>query len=284
MNLREALQAGARRLEEAGIADARTDARLLLEWVTNISMTEYALDPKRLMTKEQEEAYLDAVKKRQQRIPLQHITGEQEFMGLPFCVNPNVLIPRQDTELLVEEAWKRIRPGMHVLDLCTGSGCIAISLEQFARRKGISYETNKFTGSDISKEALATAVENARLNKAEVSFVQSDLFADLQGTYDMIVSNPPYIQTDVIETLEEEVRCYDPILALDGREDGLYFYRRIIREAKDHLKDGGWLLFEIGYDQKEAVTGMMKEAGYSEIHAQKDLAGLDRVVIGRYDV
>lgn len=282
MNLRQAVAKGEACLLQAGVTDARTDARLLLEWVTNVSLTEYALDPLRPMTEDQEKRYLEAIRKRCSRIPLQHITGEQEFMGLTFQVDPSVLIPRQDTELLVEEGLKRLKPGMQVLDLCTGSGCIIISLEHYGRKYNNIDETNKFTGSDISREALRTAEENARTLDAKVSFTESNLFEKL-GTYDMILSNPPYIRTEEIGKLEEEVRCHDPILALDGKEDGLYFYRRIIREAGEHLTSGGWLLFEIGYDQKEQVIGLMEEAGYREIAGLKDLAGLDRVVVGRYD-
>lgn len=284
MNLKEALQVGTECLGQAGIADAPVDARLLLEWVTGISVAEYALDPFRAMTKDQEAVYRDAIEKRRQRIPLQHITGEQEFMGLTFYVNSSVLIPRQDTELLAEEALRRIRPGMQVLDLCTGSGCIIISLERLAEKRKISNETNSFTGSDVSFEAIQTASENGRFHGAKVSFVVSDLFEKLEGKYDMIVTNPPYIRTDVIAELEEEVRYYDPILALDGKEDGLYFYRRIICQAKEHLNDGGWLLFEIGYDQREAVISLMEASDYKEISALKDLTGLDRVIIGRYYV
>lgn len=284
MNLREAYRTGTERLRAAGIADAAIDARLLLEWAAGISVTEYALNPKKPLADEQEAIYRNGIEKRCRRIPLQHITGEQEFMGLTFRVNPSVLIPRQDTELLVEEALKRMKPGMRVLDLCTGSGCIAISLERFSRKKKVFKEINTFTGSDISLDALATARENGRYHEAQVSFVESDLFEQLEGKYDMIVSNPPYIRTAMIEGLEEEVRCHDPILALDGKEDGLYFYRRIIREARDYLEDGGWILFEIGYDQKASVISLMEQAGYREIRACKDLAGLDRVVIGRYYV
>lgn len=282
MNLREALGFGEKALAEAGIADARIDARLLLEWVAGISLTEYAMDPFRAMTEGQEASYKNVIEKRSKRIPLQHITGEQEFMGLTFRVDSSVLIPRQDTELLVEEALKRIKPGMRVLDLCTGSGCIVISLERLARKNKRADETNRFTGSDVSAKALAVASENCRIHGARASLVESDLFEKLEGAFDMIVSNPPYIRTSVIEELEEEVRCHDPILALDGKEDGLYFYRRIILQAKEHLKEGGFLLFEIGHDQKDAVTGLMAEAGYREITAGKDLTGLDRVVIGRY--
>ena len=204
-------------------------------------------------------------------------------MGLSFQVNRDVLIPRQDTELLVEEALKLLKPGMHVLDLCTGSGCIIISLERIGKERGLADETGSFTGSDISPGAVRTAMANAARHQARALFTESDLFEKLEGGYDMIISNPPYIRTAVIEELEEEVRCYDPLLALDGKEDGLHFYRRIIREAEGYLNPGGWLLFEIGYDQREAVTELMKQQGYRQIQVKKDLAGLDRVVIGRYD-
>lgn len=284
MDLREAREIGEGALKEAGIDDTSADARLLLEWVTGISMTEYALNPFRKLTEEQEAVYLDLIGKRKTRIPLQHLTGEQEFMGLSFQVNPGVLIPRQETELLAEAALKLLKPGMRVLDLCTGSGCIIISLEQIGRRRKKADQTNHFTGSDISPAAIRTAEVNAGRHGARVSFLESDLFDRIQDRYDMIVSNPPYIRTAVIAELEEEVRCYDPLLALDGKEDGLYFYRRIIREAEGYLNPGGWLLFEIGYDQKEEVTKLLEQSGYQEIRVQKDLAGLDRVVIGRYDV
>lgn len=283
MNLREAREIGEGALKEAGIGDASADARLMLEWVTGASMTEYALNPFRKLTEEQEAVYLDLIGKRKMRIPLQHLTGEQEFMGFSFQVNPGVLIPRQETELLAEATLKLLKPGMRVLDLCTGSGCIIISLEQIGRRQEKADGTNRFTGSDISPAAIRTAAANAGRHGAQVSFLESDLFDRIQDRYDMIISNPPYIRTAVIAELEEEVRCHDPVLALDGREDGLYFYRRIIREAEGYLNPGGRLLFEIGYDQKEEVTKLLEQNGYREIRVQKDLAGLDRVVIGRYD-
>lgn len=284
MNLREAREIGEGTLKEAGIADASVDARLLLEWVTGISVTEYALNPFLELEEGQKSAYLELIEKRKSRIPLQHLTGEQEFMGLTFQVNPDVLIPRQDTELLVEAALKLLKPGMHVLDLCTGSGCILISLERIGKERNKADKTNCFTGSDISPAAIRTAEANAERHGAQVLLAESDLFEKLKGGYDMIVSNPPYIRTAEIDQLEEEVRCHDPVLALDGKEDGLYFYRRIIREAEGYLNPGGWLLFEIGYDQKEAVTGLMEKYGYREVRVWKDLSGLDRVVIGRYDV
>lgn len=284
MNRRQAYLEGVGRLEKAGIAQAAVDARLLLEYAAGITLLEYTLEPMREMGREQMERYREAIAKREQRIPLQHITGEQEFMGLSFQVNEHVLIPRQDTEVLVEEALERLAPGMQVLDLCTGSGCIGISLEKIGRKQKKSNETNEFTASDISPEALQVAAKNIQQNHSKVVLVKSDLFENLEGKFDMIVSNPPYIPTEVIQGLEEEVRNHDPVLALDGKGDGLHFYRRIISEGRDHLRDGGWLLFEIGHDQREAVEALMREAGYREIRGKKDLAGLDRVVIGRYYV
>ena len=210
----------------------------------------------------------------------------QEFMGLPFLVNEHVLIPRQDTEVLVEQALcllekeKKHKEIVRILDLCTGSGCILLSMLHYVRRKrkidiyGV--------GSDISKEALAVAVENAKKLGIEAKFVQGDLFENVEGSFDMILSNPPYIRTSEIERLQEEVRFHDPIKALDGKEDGLYFYRIIVKESRQYLKRGGWLIFEIGSDQAEAVKTLLQEAGYENIEVKKDLAGLDRVVYGMY--
>lgn len=284
MNLRQACSFGTEQLTQACVSDASIDARYLLEWAADITLTDYLMHPDQLLTDEQEHKYLEAIEKRRSRIPLQHITGEQEFMGLTFRVTPDVLVPRQDTELLVEEGLKRLTPEMRVLDLCTGSGCIIISLDRTGRERGCVDDRTVLHGSDISEAALAVAKENAERLGAKVSFYHSDVFQELSGKYDMIVSNPPYIATDVILGLEEEVRCHDPFLALDGKEDGLYFYKKIICEAREHLNKGGSLMFEIGHDQREAVASLMKENGYSEIQCCKDLAGLDRVVIGMYDV
>lgn len=280
MNLKEALSTGEQRLNEAQIMDARIDAWLLLEWVTGITRAKYFMDPCREMSEAEVHVYEEALAKRCRRIPLQHITGEQEFMGLSFKVNENVLIPRQDTECLVELALEKYESGMHVLDMCTGSGCIIISMEKL--HKNQHDEDASFSGCDISEAALEIAKENAKILHSKVFFIQSDLFKKVEGRYDMILSNPPYIRTSVIDELEDEVRCHDPRIALDGKEDGLCFYRRIIEEAREHLVNGGWLMFEIGHDQREDVMSLMKEYGYEEIHARKDLAGLDRVVFGRY--
>ena len=267
---------GAETLEHAGIPDAKLDAWYLLEYVTGISRASYFGDPKREVPKEQAESYREVILRRAGHIPLQHITGEQEFMGYTFLVNPDVLIPRQDTETLTEEALKFTKPGMKVLDMCTGSGCILISLlKSCPRLKG--------TGCDISEKALKMARENGRRLQVEASWIQSDLFEQISERFDLIVSNPPYIRTGVIEELQEEVRLHDPWIALDGKKDGLYFYRRIIAESTGYIRDNGAMMFEIGHDQAEDVVRLMEEAGYTQIRVKKDLAGLDRVVTGRYN-
>ena len=267
---------GAETLEHAGIPDAKLDAWYLLEYVTGISRASYFGDPKREVPKEQAESYREVILRRAGHIPLQHITGEQEFMGYTFLVNPDVLIPRQDTETLTEEALKFTEPGMKVLDLCTGSGCILISLMK--KCNGLTG-----TGCDISEKALKTARENGRRLQVEASWIQSDLFEQISERFDLIVSNPPYIRTGVIEELQQEVRLHDPWIALDGKKDGLYFYRRIIAESTGYIRDNGALMFEIGHDQAEDVVRLMEEAGYTQIRVKKDLAGLDRVVTGRYN-
>ena len=267
---------GAEILEHAGISDAKLDAWYLLEYVTGISRASYFGDPKREVPKEQAESYREVILRRAGHIPLQHITGEQEFMGYTFLVNPDVLIPRQDTETLTEEALKFTEPGMKVLDLCTGSGCILISLMK--KCHGLTG-----TGCDISEKALKTARENGRRLQVEASWIQSDLFEQISERFDLIVSNPPYIRTGVIEELQQEVRLHDPWIALDGKKDGLYFYRRIIAESTGYIRDNGALMFEIGHDQAEDVVRLMEEAGYTQIRVKKDLAGLDRVVTGRYN-
>lgn len=275
MNYGEALKSGAEYLRSREIADAEYDAWYLMEFAGHISRAEYLLRRMEKMPKEVYIRYEELLRERGKRIPLQHLTGEQEFMGLSFTVNERVLIPRQDTELLVEEALKRLRPGARVLDLCTGSGCIAISLKKIRPDLDV-------TASDLSGQALEIARENAKRLRADVDFVQSDLLEELSGTFDMIVSNPPYIPTKTIDTLMEEVRFHDPKMALDGGADGLFFYRRIIAESKSHLTRGGWLIFEIGHDQGETVSHMMMEGSYTGVRVIKDLSGLDRVVVGTW--
>ena len=304
MTLKTGYTEAKRRLEESGIEEASLDAWLLLEHVTGISRASYYADPDREMSPDEWRRYSELVGRRAERVPLQHITGTQEFMGLVFEVNEHVLIPRQDTEILVEQALAFIGSGKvpaaensrsRMVDMCTGSGCILLSVMHWAesyrqkalRRAGDTARGGEKqdiiiegTGADISPKALAVAEKNARRLGISAGFVESDLFGAVRGKYGMIVSNPPYIRTDEIKDLQEEVRLHDPVIALDGREDGLYYYRRIVRESRSYLEEGGALLFEIGCDQAEAVSGLMSGAGFSEITVKKDLAGLDRVVSG----
>lgn len=273
MTYKETIDLGIRILELAGIEEAENDAWLLLSKECKMDRTAYYMHMKDEILPEQLNEYKGLIKKRAERVPLQYITGEQEFMGLTFHVNSNVLIPRQDTETLVEEAIKLVEPGMSILDMCTGSGCIIISI--LKKCSGI-----QGTGSDISKQALNVAKENAKLNNVAVDFERSDMFENLSDKYDMIVSNPPYIKSDVVPTLMPEVCEFEPLDALDGHEDGLYFYRKIIKECKSFLKEDGKILFEIGNDQGQAVSDMLTYAGFRNVGVIKDLAHNDRVVVG----
>lgn len=273
MQYRELYRMGKDRLMEAKIPEAELDARLLLEEVCGTDRNDLLVHGDREIAPEQSERYLDFIHRRQKHEPLQQITGYQEFMGLRFKVTPDVLIPRQDTETLVEEVMRYLHDGMHLLDMCTGSGCILLSLLKYSN-------DCEGTGCDISEKALKVAEENAEMLSLNASFVQSNLFENISGKYEFIVSNPPYIPTGVIPTLMEEVRDHEPVSALDGREDGLYFYREIVEKAGEYLYPGGMLFFEIGYDQAEKVSSLMREAGYQEVTVCKDLAGLDRVVYG----
>lgn len=276
-------------LMKAGVADARIDARFLLEYICHTTQHDLILHGDRLVTDKEQAAYEAFILQRARRIPLQHIIGRQAFMGFDFQVNSHVLIPRQDTEVLVETALDFVKPGMSILDMCTGSGCILLSLLALA---GERTESLRGIGVDISTEALQVAAENLERISAQcgrrpaAEFVQSDLFnglADKGLCFDMIVSNPPYIASKVIETLEPEVRLHEPMGALDGRADGLFFYRHIVAECKPFLKKGGALLFEIGHDQGTAVSDLMKEAGFTGIIVKRDYAGLDRIVYGFFE-
>ena len=274
MTLREALTLGKDLLNKAKIEEYETDAWLLLEAVCQCTRTDLFLRGDAPITREQEKNYKAYLEARSKRIPLQHILGVQYFMGLEFFVNSDVLCPRPDTEILVETALDRILPGSKILDMCTGSGCILLSLLHYGKEcTGI--------GVDLSEKALAVAEKNAKKLAISCEFVHSDLFEKIEGSYDVIVSNPPYIATREIEALMPEVREHEPMMALDGMEDGLFFYRKITDASRNYLKPGGWLMYEIGYDQGEAVSEMMKHAGFCEVSVIKDLAGLDRVVIGK---
>lgn len=274
MTYQEALSKGISLLESENIADARLDAWYLLSYVTEMSRASYIMEAASPIDDLALYKYQSLLYRRAKHEPLQYIVGEQDFMGLKFWVNEHVLIPRQDTELLVEQALAAVLPGSHILDLCTGSGCVLISL--VALGQGLSG-----TGVDISKEAIDVAKENGqRLVGNKAVFYRGDLFAPVHGKFNAIVSNPPYIPTAVIEGLEPEVKDHEPRLALDGTDDGLYFYRKICAQAADYLNEGGWLLVEIGYDQGQAVAGLFQAAGFKDVQIVKDLSKNDRVVKG----
>ena len=273
MTYKQAEKKGEELLEAAGIADSKIDAWLLLEMVAHIDRSFYFMHGDDEVEPDILSEYERVLEKRAEHVPLQYITGEQEFMGMTFRVNSNVLIPRQDTETLVEETLKILEPKMQLLDLCTGSGCVLLSILKNAPMvEGV--------GSDISKQALLVAKENAKLHGIDAQWVRSNLFDNVSGPFDVIVSNPPYIAGEEILTLMPEVSQFEPLQALDGGEDGLDFYRKIVEEAPRYLKENGWLLFEIGYDQGEAVRSLMHEAGFEGVLVIKDLAGNDRVVRG----
>lgn len=284
--LEAVLKEGTKILEASGNGEAGLDAWLLFEYVFERNRAYFFAHGEETAEETKMEQYLELCKKRAAHIPLQHLTHQGFFMGYEFYVNEHVLIPRQDTETLVEEAEVRLKnmEAPRILDMCTGSGCILLSILA-------DLETATGVGADISKEALKVAKRNAKLllvdERAEL--VESNLFSNeifyekdgkIPGKYDMLISNPPYIRTAEIEGLMEEVRLHDPREALDGFEDGLYFYREITKQASSYLKKGGWLLYEIGYDQGIAVSKLLCDAGFEEVKIVKDLVGLDRVVLG----
>lgn len=267
------LRTGREILKQAGITDYHVDAWYLLAYVFDINRSDFILRGQEECPEDKVLIYNELLKKRAARIPLQYLTGVQEFMGLEFMVNEHVLIPRQDTETLVEEVLK-VCEGKSVLDLCTGSGCIIISLAKFGNLKIA-------VGADISEKALHTAIKNAENLNVDVTFVCSDLFEKIEGKYDIIVSNPPYIKSEEISILMPEVRDHEPTLALDAGTDGLVYYKRIIDDLPKFLNPGGYVFFEIGYDQKEDVSKLLYEAGFTDIYVKKDLSGLDRVICAK---
>ena len=279
------LKKGVRNLEKAGIADARRDAGLLLLAATGKTRSFLFLHSQDVCEEEQTARFSQFIERRCSGEPVQYITGSQEFMGLPFEVDPSVLIPRQDTETLVEAALSEAealnRP-VRILDLCCGSGAIAVSVAHFLPEA-------KVTAADISEESLATARRNAEKNGVEgqIVFLKSNMFhsfgeqdsATVTEGFDMILCNPPYIPTDVIPTLQKEVAEYEPVGALDGGADGLEFYRILAAEAWKFLTPYGILMMEIGYDQAEAVCALLQENGhYTGITVLRDLADKDRVI------
>lgn len=276
MTYRTALRAAEDRLRQAGIQEYKTEAWLLFEYVFAMDRARFLMCADTEAAAENCERYLALSGRRAEHIPLQYLTGSQCFCGYEFMVNEHVLIPRMDTEILVEQAVDRIgSQPWKILDMCTGSGCIAVTVAKMC-------PDIQVTAVDVSREALEVAEYNRKHNQAEnVTLLHSDLFEQVSGTYHMILSNPPYIETGKIAELMPEVREHEPLLALDGAEDGLFFYRSITEKSVHYLKSGGYLLYEIGCCQAEAVSSIMDSCGYHHIQTVKDLAGLDRVVIGR---
>ena len=270
---------GTRILADAGIEEreAKLDARFLLEHVCGTTLQTLLLNKERPVSAEEEGAYRELIAQRRERVPLSYITGKRDFMGLTFEVTRDVLIPEQDTENLAEEIMRHLCGGERILDLCTGSGCILLSL--------LSYSNGTTgVGTDLSGKALSIAERNAeRLGLLErTAWRQGDLFEAVSGDekFDLIVSNPPYIKSEVIPSLAAEVSVYEPRLALDGGEDGLYFYRKIIPGSVSRLVTGGMLFLEIGSDQAEAVSALMRDAGFYEVRTIRDYGGNDRIVCG----
>lgn len=275
----EAVKWASRALQSAGVPDPGTDAHLLMEYASGKDRAHLLILGREKMPEREEAGYREAIRKRMSRIPLQQIAGKAYFMGLEFHVSGDVLIPRQDTEILAEAAIDIIGKfhedrKVSVLDLCTGSGCLAVSIAHYCGETEV-------TAADISPEALKIAKDNAEENRTSVRFIESDLFDRIPERYDLIVSNPPYIRSEEIPELMEEVKNHEPHLALDGGPDGLHFYRKVTDEATAHLREGGFLLYEIGKDQGEDVRKILQECGFREIRVLKDFAGLDRVVCGR---
>lgn len=287
---KELLDEGIRILSAAAIEEARLDAWLLLEYAADISRAWYFAHMDEPVNVERSSEYLELCGQRAKHIPLQHLTHQAYFMGYEFFVDDRVLVPRQDTEVLVETAIRHLegKKAPRILDMCTGSGCILLSL--LMEIPGASG-----TGADISEDALRVAERNRESLHLEerALLIQSDTFSadyfqknsgNTGLEYDMLISNPPYIPTADIEELMEEVRFHDPQIALDGKEDGLYFYEKISAQAGGYLKPGGWLMYEIGCEQGNDVSQIMRKNGFTNIEVIRDLAGLDRVVIGQRQI
>lgn len=283
--LRELLKEGEARLAAHGIESSTMEARTLLQHICDFDWARYLMQADTEADPQEEYKYLKLIDQRCTHYPLQYIMGSAGFMGLEFMVNDSVLIPRLDTEILVETVLEKANiSGGHVLDMCTGSGCIIVSLMVHGKYgQGI--------GVDISERALDTARLNGFFNRdhwmkdgrktEDLTWIQSNLFENVEGQYDVIVSNPPYIPGDVIDTLMPEVRDHEPRLALEAADEGLEFYKKITAAALAYLKPDGWIFYEIGCEQGEAVSQILNEHGFRDIHTVKDLAGLDRVVYGR---
>ncbi len=277
MQIKEAMRKGMIKLKTNDVKEPSLKARLLMQYILNRPREYILVHDDKQLTLRQNVDYFKLIKKLIEGVPLQHITHQQEFMKLMFYVDENVLIPRPDTEVLVEEVIKLAKSinAKKILDLCTGSGAIAVSLAKYI-------EGSQITATDISRKALSIAKLNATNNDVEdrITFVSSDLFQNIsEEKYDIIVSNPPYIKRKVIKTLDKEVKK-EPIIALDGGNDGLDFYKKIIGNAYQYLKYKGYLCLEIGYDQKDEVIDLInKEEKYIDTYSKKDLFDNDRIVI-----
>ena len=263
-------------LNTSGFAEAESDSRLVFEYIAGIDRVKLTLEGDRELEPGVEEKLKAALAKRLTHMPVQYITGYQNFMGLEFMVSKDVLIPRMDTETLVEEVLRLGLSNVRVLDICTGSGCILLSILKYV------YGSSG-VGVDISDGALGVAKANSEALGIDATFIKSDMFENIpkDERFDIVVSNPPYIRSDVIGTLMSEVKDYEPLLALDGSEDGLKFYRIIADRAPEYLNNGGMLFLEIGYDQGAEVSALLSAAGFTDVEVIKDLSGLDRVVSGR---
>ncbi len=279
MEIKQAIAENAKILKENNIADSYNIARILMAYTINKNKEYLIINDKEILKDEILKLYDDNIEKVKNGYPVQYITNNQEFMKLNFYVDDNVLIPQPDTEILVEEIIKICKKEYKgkrtkLLDLCTGSGAIAISIKKYV-------ENIEAIATDISGNALDVAKKNAKLNKAEIKFIESNMFEKINDKYDIIVSNPPYIETGTLKTLSEDVQC-EPILALDGGIDGLNFYREISKSSYKYLKKDGYLALEIGYNQKDSVTHILEaENRYKNIVSMKDLSNNDRVIIAQ---
>ena len=276
MNIKEAIDFGKKYLIEANIGESTLKVRMLLSKILEIEKEYLIIHDNKKLTKTQEIEYKQYLVRLSDKEPIQYIINNQEFMKLNFFVDENVLIPQPDTEILVEKVLdiaNKMNRKLKILDLCTGSGAIGISIGKYL-------EEVEVYASDISKEALKIAIKNANQNNVKINFIESDLFENIKDIkFDIIVSNPPYIQTNIIETLEDEVKK-EPFIALDGGVDGLDFYKKISKNAKKYLNENGFLALEIGYDQKDEVIDIInKQGNYSNTYCKKDLGGNDRVII-----
>lgn len=276
MKIEELLRYGKEKLEKQKVEDASIISRILMQYVLKIDRNKLIINKNDNVDINKENEYKEYIEKIIKGKPVQYITNNQEFMKLNFYVDENVLIPQPDTEILVEKVIKSIdiMENIEILDMCTGSGCIGISLAK-------NIKNTKVTLVDISKEAIEIAKKNAIQNEVEnkITFIQSDMFENVKGKFDIIVSNPPYIKTDIIQTLDKQVQN-EPHIALDGGKDGLDFYKILINEAHKYLKKDGKIFLEIGYDQKQEVENLVKQSKhYKKIETIKDLSQNDRVII-----